>query len=101
MSAAGPSKAAGLRSASGGSAAAKAASVGAHDCREVSEASADRGIAINAGALRAGEPEADTSAPRIIESDQLMRGASLVAIRHEKRVYILRKTRFGKLILTK
>ena len=68
----------------------------------MSEASADRGVGIDAGALpRAGGPEAGTSAPRIIESDQLMRGASLVAIRHEKCVYILRKTRFGKLILTK
>jgi hemin uptake protein HemP len=51
--------------------------------------------------MRTGGAEAGNATPRIIESDQLMRGASLVAIRHENCVYILRKTRFGKLILTK
>jgi hemin uptake protein HemP len=57
---------------------------------------------VEAGAMpRTGGREAGTAAPRMIESDQLMRGASLVAIRHENSVYILRKTRFGKLILTK
>jgi hemin uptake protein HemP len=63
---------------------------------------ADRAVRIDAGALpRIGAPAAATAAPRMIESDQLMRGASQVAIRHENCVYILRKTRFGKLILTK
>jgi hemin uptake protein HemP len=69
---------------------------------KVSEASADRSAGMDAGASpRDGGAEASNAAPRMIESDQLMRGASLVAIRHEKCVYILRKTRFGKLILTK
>jgi hemin uptake protein HemP len=68
----------------------------------MSGASADRGAAMDAGALpRSGGPEAGAAAPRMIESDQLMRGASHVAIRHANCIYILRKTRFGKLILTK
>jgi hemin uptake protein HemP len=68
----------------------------------MSEAPADHGAGMDAGALlRAERAEAGNAAPRMIESDQLMRGASLVAIRHENCVYILRKTRFGKLILTK
>jgi hemin uptake protein HemP len=73
---------------------------GLHESRTVSDA--DRSVALGAGALpRAGGSESGTAPPRMIESDQLMRGASLVAIRHENCVYILRKTRFGKLILTK
>jgi hemin uptake protein HemP len=63
---------------------------------------ADRAVGFDAGALpRIGSPAAGTAAPRMIESDQLMRGASQVAIRHDNCVYILRKTRLGKLILTK
>jgi len=68
----------------------------------VSDWSADRTAGMDAGASpRAGGPEVGPSTPRMIESDQLMRGASQVAIRHENCIYILRKTRFGKLILTK
>jgi hemin uptake protein HemP len=67
---------------------------------KVSEASADRGAGMDASP-GAGGPEVGTSAPRMIECDQLMRGASHVAIRHANCIYILRKTRFGKLILTK
>jgi hemin uptake protein HemP len=40
-------------------------------------------------------------AARIVDSDQLLAGASQLAIRHRDAVYFLRETRFGKLILTK
>ncbi len=39
--------------------------------------------------------------PRVVTSETLLRGESQLAILHERTVYILRKTRFGKLILTK
>ena len=38
---------------------------------------------------------------RVIESEALFAGASQLAIVHDRTIYILRKTRFGKLILTK
>jgi hemin uptake protein HemP len=38
---------------------------------------------------------------RVIASDILLAGASQLAIRHRDTVYVLRQTRFGKLILTK
>ena len=36
-----------------------------------------------------------------VNSDALLRGKSQLAIRHKNEIYILRQTRFGKLILTK
>ena len=39
--------------------------------------------------------------PRVVTSDALLRGDPQVAILHEQTLYFLRKTRFGKLILTK
>ena len=39
--------------------------------------------------------------PRAVTSDALLRGESQLAIVHERTVYFLRRTRFGKLILTK
>ena len=45
--------------------------------------------------------EAAAGAPRVVTSDALLRGASQLAILHDRTVYFLRKTRFGKLILTK
>ncbi|HET9046655.1 MAG TPA: hemin uptake protein HemP [Casimicrobiaceae bacterium] len=39
--------------------------------------------------------------PRVVTSDALLRGDSQLAILHDQTVYFLRKTRFGKLILTK
>ena len=63
---------------------------------------ADRPFGIDAGASsRSGGPGVGAQPVRLIESDQLMRGASHVAIRHANCIYILRQTRFGKLILTK
>ena len=42
-----------------------------------------------------------TASPRVVTSDALLRGESQLAILHERTVYFLRRTRFGKLILTK
>jgi hemin uptake protein HemP len=39
--------------------------------------------------------------PRVINSDALLAGASQLAILHNQTIYFLRRTRFGKLILTK
>jgi len=41
------------------------------------------------------------AAPRLVSSDALLRGDSQLAILHEQTLYYLRRTRFGKLILTK
>ena len=51
---------------------------------------------------RAASPrEANRLSPRTITSDALLRGDSQLAILHERTVYFLRRTRLGKLILTK
>ena len=39
--------------------------------------------------------------PRVVTSEALLLGDSQLAILHDQTVYFLRKTRFGKLILTK
>jgi hemin uptake protein HemP len=39
--------------------------------------------------------------PRVMRSEALFAGASQLAILHEETTYILRRTRLGKLILTK
>ena len=39
--------------------------------------------------------------PRVVTSDSLLAGATQLAILHDRTVYFLRETRFGKLILTK
>ncbi|HEY3178428.1 MAG TPA: hemin uptake protein HemP [Casimicrobiaceae bacterium] len=44
---------------------------------------------------------APIASPRVVTSDTLLRGDSQLAILHERTVYFLRRTRFGKLILTK
>ena len=58
-----------------------------------------------AGTFRAAPSEhladAPVTSPRVVTSDALLRGESQLAIRHERTVYFLRRTRFGKLILTK
>ena len=65
-------------------------------------APADRGLvgAQPRAPARAGDGTgADT--PRVVTSDALLRGDSQLAILHEQTLYFLRRTRFGKLILTK
>jgi hemin uptake protein HemP len=44
---------------------------------------------------------AEAAAPRVVQSDTLFAGHAQLAIVHERTVYFLRKTRLGKLILTK
>ncbi|HYT98338.1 MAG TPA: hemin uptake protein HemP [Casimicrobiaceae bacterium] len=44
---------------------------------------------------------ASIASPRVVTSDALLRGESQLAILHDRTVYFLRRTRFGKLILTK
>ena len=41
------------------------------------------------------------ASPRFVRSDALLRGESQLAILHDRTVYFLRRTRLGKLILTK
>ena len=53
----------------------------------------------DAASAARGEPAADT--PRVVTSEALLLGDSQLAILHDRTVYFLRKTRFGKLILTK
>jgi hemin uptake protein HemP len=57
----------------------------------------EAGIAASAHARR----QDAAAAPRVVNSDSLLAGASQVAILHNETVYLLRQTRFGKLILTK
>jgi len=45
--------------------------------------------------------DAAPDAPRVVTSDALLCGESQLAILHDQTIYFLRKTRFGKLILTK
>ena len=43
----------------------------------------------------------DAGAPRVISSASLLAGKPQLAILHNRTLYFLRQTRFGKLILTK
>lgn len=45
--------------------------------------------------------EQHDEAPRVIESKTLLGGRTQLAILHNRTIYFLRETRFGKLILTK
>jgi len=48
-----------------------------------------------------GQPPPAPRGARVVRSDALFAGASQLAIVHEATTYILRRTRLGKLILTK
>jgi hemin uptake protein HemP len=48
-----------------------------------------------------GEDEAERRAPRIVASEDLLKGAREIIIRHGAEDYRLRLTRVGKLILNK
>ncbi len=39
--------------------------------------------------------------PRVVTSESLLNGATQLAILHDRTLYYLRQTRYGKLILTK
>ena len=45
--------------------------------------------------------EGSSPLPRVVCSDELLAGASQLAILHNDKLYFLRETRYGKLILTK
>jgi hemin uptake protein HemP len=45
--------------------------------------------------------EGNEDAPRVVDSKTLLAGRAQLAILHNKTLYFLRETRFGKLILTK
>ena len=53
-----------------------------------------------ASASRAGSEDL-TGTPRVVTSETLLGGASQLAILHDRTLYFLRQTRYGKLILTK
>ena len=48
-----------------------------------------------------GQTSSGAKAPRAVDSEVLLAGASQLAILHNQTTYFLRQTRFGKLILTK
>jgi hemin uptake protein HemP len=43
----------------------------------------------------------DGTARVVVSSESLLRGMGQITIRHKNEIYVLRQTRFGKLILTK
>ena len=47
------------------------------------------------------EPDDHGDTPRVVTSESLLGGASQLAILHDRTLYFLRQTRYGKLILTK
>ena len=46
-------------------------------------------------------PEQVGVTPRVVTSESLLGGATQLAILHDRTLYFLRQTRYGKLILTK
>ena len=57
--------------------------------------------AVDARPATAGATTKLAGAARMVTSDALLRGDAQLAILHEQTLYFLRRTRFGKLILTK
>ena len=45
--------------------------------------------------------ESTDATPRVVTSESLLAGATQLAIVHDRALYFLRQTRYGKLILTK
>ena len=54
-----------------------------------------------AGTAGAAQSAHSQEGPRIVTSESLLGGASQLAILHDRTLYFLRQTRYGKLILTK
>jgi len=50
---------------------------------------------------RAAGSEQPGATPRVVTSERLLGGATQLAILHDRTLYFLRQTRYGKLILTK
>ena len=53
------------------------------------------------GKARAAGSEQAGATPRVVTSESLLGGATQLAILHDRTLYFLRQTRYGKLILTK
>ncbi len=53
------------------------------------------------GAVGKREAVPADAGPRVVTSESLLGGASQLAILHDRTLYFLRQTRYGKLILTK
>ena len=66
-----------------------------------SEPSPDAGEAAPEPLTREAHHDAAAHLPRMVDSAALLAGRTQLAIMHNKTVYFLRHTRFGKLILTK
>jgi hemin uptake protein HemP len=66
-----------------------------------SETASDPAADIPRAALAHDANGGSMPSPRVVTSDALLRGDSQLAILHERTVYFLRRTRLGKLILTK
>ena len=64
-------------------------------------ASEDRDPVVSTPPAGASTGDGAANAPRVVTSDALLRGDAQLAILHERTLYFLRRTRFGKLILTK
>jgi len=52
-------------------------------------------------ATQSASPDDHGDTPRVVTSESLLGGASQLAILHDRTLYFLRQTRYGKLILTK
>jgi len=66
-----------------------------------SDAPSESGAADRVVASRSDTSTVAALSPRVVTSETLLRGESQLAILHERTVYFLRRTRLGKLILTK
>ena len=61
----------------------------------------DRADYVGAAPEQRAQPRGDATSPRVVHSAVLLDGRSQLAILHNETVYFLRRTRLGKLILTK
>jgi hemin uptake protein HemP len=64
-------------------------------------ATEDGSNAGQAAATKLEGAETTDRTPRVVTSESLLAGASQLAILHDRTLYFLRQTRYGKLILTK
>ena len=66
----------------------------ADDARSAPQAAAGASAGVS-------ERSVHDTAPRVVTSESLLNGATQLAILHDRTLYYLRQTRYGKLILTK
>jgi hemin uptake protein HemP len=65
------------------------------------EDAAKAGAADTGAATTPNDAESSDNTPRVVTSKSLLAGATQLAILHDRTLYFLRQTRYGKLILTK